>query len=63
MKKKSSKTTARPNNMRDPNTGIKILYGTCIKDLDQQIDKLTEKITKVTYYISQNYMAVIEYRK
>lgn len=63
MRKKSSKSTPRPNNMRDPNTGIKIIYGTCIKDLDQQIDKLTENITKVTYYVSQNYMAVIEYRK
>lgn len=63
MKKKSSKTSSRPNSMKDPNEGIKILYGTCIKDLDEQIDKLTEKIIKVTYYVTEQYMAVIKYRK
>lgn len=67
MRKKSTKTSSKnafkSSSMRDPNTGIKILYGTCIKDLDEQIDKLTENITKVTYYVSQHYMAVIEYRK
>lgn len=67
MRKKSTKTSSKnafkSSSMRDPNVGIKIIYGTCIKDLDQQIDKLTENITKVTYYVSQTYMAVIEYRK
>lgn len=67
MRKKSTKTSSnnafKSSSMRDPNVGIKILYGTCIKDLDNQIDKLTENITKVTYYVSQTYMAVIEYRK
>lgn len=57
MKKKSySKTNSN-------NENIKIMYGTCIKDLDKQIEAFTEKIISVTYYVSETYMAVIKYQK